>query len=505
MKWEIVAPFLIYLVAVLGVTYFAGRVMRSSVVRGGSFMAEYFVGGRNDTAWILAFTFLATFASAGTFIGYPGLAYKNGMTVIMTGINQITMVYVAFGVIGKRLAIMGHRTGAVTYTELMLRRFDHPLVLIGVTAAILVFFIAFMIAQFSGAARILQSVGGVPYNFGVMLFAGVVAISVVVGGYRAVAWSDFLQGLVMLLGLLIVFPAFVVLGGGFEKITTTLLSEDPGLVFGPGPKTWLPVSMLLSFWVLWVILGVANPATAVRFLAAKDSRSIHKGLIVGTVAATIFYVPMFYMGAGARTILPGIAPDTAIPGLYVAALPAWVAGIALAAPFAAVMSTVDSLLLVMAGSLVRDVYHVYVNPGASDQKLARLAYVVTAILGLIVLLLALTPPKLLANIVIYFGGGVTAAFVVPLLAALYWPRATTWGAIASIFGGFIGFLLIDIYAKNPLQVMSYVWGLAISLALMVIVSHLTKPSPREVIDLFYGPVLPKPVGAANREDQARAR
>jgi len=185
-------------------------------------------------------------------------------------------------------------------------------------------------------------------------------------------------------------------------------------------------------------------------------------------------------------VFPDVAPDLAIPTVYTTVLPGWIAGIALAAPFAAVMSTVDSLLLVMSGSIVRDVYQEYVNPKASPQFLARLAYGVTGVLGILVLVLALQPPKLIATYIIYFGGGVTAAFVVPMIAALFWRRATTAGAIAAIFGGFIVFLAVDIWFKNPFDIMSYVWGVLASLILMYVVSKATPPPPREVVELYYG-------------------
>lgn len=483
---EILIPFLLYLAVSVGVALFARQAMQKSMAAGGDFMEEYYVGGRKVGPIVLAFTFVATFASAGTFIGYPGLAYKNGLTVVMTGINQITTIYVAFAIIGKRMCVLGHRTGALTFTDVMRQRFEHPLVVVGITAAILLFFIAFMVAQFSGAARILQSVAGVPYNLGVLMFGGAVALTVVIGGFRAVAWTDTLQGIVMMLGFLLVVPSFIYLAGGFEGITQKLLETDPARVFGPGPNEWVPPTMLVSFWILWVWLGVGNPSLTMRFLSARDTKAVHQAMIIGMVVGTIFYVPMFYFGAGIFTMFPDLAPDQAIPQAYMAAVPPWLAGVCLAAPFAAVMSTVDSLLLTSTSAVVRDVYQRYVNPKASNQHLSLLSYGVSAAIGIGVLILAFTPPKLLASVVIYFAGGVISAFVVPVVAALYWPRATTWGAIAAIFGGFISFLLIDIYAKNPFQIMSYLWGTGISALLMYAVSKVTEPSSKAVLELFYG-------------------
>lgn len=483
---EIIIPFLLYMVVTIAIALAARKVGLNSIAKGKNFMEEFFVGGRSMGAMVLAFTFVATFASAGTFIGYPGLAYQNGLTVLMTGISQIGTMYVAFGILGKRMCVIGHRTGALTFTDVLRSRFDHPLLVIGVTLAILIFFTAFMIGQFSGAARILQSVAGVPYQLGVFLFAGGVGITVVVGGFRAVAWTDTLQGLMMLVGMCIVFPAFIIYAGGFETITMNLLAADPARVFGPGPNDFATPTMLISFWILWVWMAIGNPASTMRFLAAKDTRAIHRGMIIATVLATIFYVPMFYMGAGIYTVFPDIAPDAAIPSAYMASLPAWLVGICLAAPFAAVMSTVDSLLLTMTSTMVRDVYQRYVNPNASSRSLEFLSHGLALALGVLVLVLALTPPPLLATIVIYFAGGVVAAFVVPLLAALYWPRASTWGAVASLFGGLASFLLIDIFMKDPFSIMSYLWGTAISGALMIGVSYVTAPPSQKVVEQFYG-------------------
>ena len=485
-RWEIIGPFIAYMAITLGAAIFARKAVSQALKSGGGFMEEYYVAGRSLRAPVLAFTFLATIASAGTFIGYPGFAYQNGMTVIMTGINQIAMAFIAFSVIGKRMAQIGRRTGALTFTDVLRRRFDHPLIVGGATAAILIFFLGFMVGQFAGAARILETVAGVPYPVGVVFFVIIVALTVILGGFRAVAWTDGVQGFFMLLGLSIVLPAFIILGGGLDAITSALVREDPALVFGPGPDNWLPPSMLMSYWFLWVWIGVSNPATAMRFLAAKDAKSIHHGLIIGTIIATIFYVPMFFMGAGARAIFPDLQPDLAMPTVYLAALPDWLAGIALAAPFSAVMSTVDSLLLVMSAAIVRDIFHQYARKDASPQTLSRLSYAVSGIFGVAALILALQPPKLIADYIIYFGGGIMSAFFAPVIAALYWPRATTRGAIASIFGGFGGFMLIETIAKDPFNVMSYVWGVLISSGLLVAISRMDAPPDAGVVKLFYG-------------------
>jgi len=491
LQWDLVLPFLGYLLLTVAVAVFARRAMTASVASGKSFMSEYFVGGRNMGAFVLAFTFVATFASAGTFIGYPGLAYRNGMTVIMTGISQITIAYVAFAIVGKRMCIIGHRTGALTFTEVMRLRFDHPLLVIGITAAIILFFGAFMVAQFSGAARILQSVSGVPYHLGVLLFGGAVALTVVIGGFRAVTWTDTLQGIVMLIGILIVVPAFFVLAGGPDSVTSALMAISPQRVFGPGPDEWATPVVLLSFWILWVLMAVGNPSLAMRFLAARDTRTVHRALIIAAIVGTIFYVPMFYFGASIATVFPGLPPDVAVPRAYLASLPGWLAGICLAAPFAAVMSTVDSLLLTSTSALVRDIYQAYINPKADPRHLSLWSYILSAVIGVAVLVLALTPPALIATVVIYFAGGVSSAFVVLILAVLFWPRATKWGAIASVYGGLAGFLIIDIYFKNPFGVMSYLWGLAVSAVLMWGVSLLTPASPPEVLRAFYGRTAPE--------------
>ncbi len=495
LRWDLVGPFGIYLVLTLVVALAARKAMTSLVASGKSFMSEYYLGGRTMGPVVLAFTFVATFASAGTFIGYPGLAYRNGLTVVMTGISQITIAYVAFAIIGKRMCILGHRTGALTFTEVMRRRFDHPLLVIGITAAIILFFGAFMVAQFAGAARILQSIAGVPYGAGVLLFGGAVALTVVIGGFRAVAWTDTLQGFVMLLGVLIVVPAFFVFAGGIELVTSRLMEADPARVFGPGPGGWASPATLIGFWMLWVLLAVGNPSLSMRFMAARDTRTVHRALIIAAVVGTIFYVPMFYFGAGIFTVLPDLAPDVAVPRAYIASLPGWLAGICLAAPFAAVMSTVDSLLLTSTSALVRDIYQAYINPKADPKHLSMWSYLLSAVIGVGILLLALTPPKLIATVVIYFAGGVASAFVVPLLAMLFWPRATTWGAIASVYGGIAVFLLIDIYFKNPLGILSYLWGLGASALLMWAVSMATRPAPLAVLELYYGKPAVRPAVA----------
>jgi sodium/pantothenate symporter len=167
-------------------------------------------------------------------------------------------------------------------------------------------------------------------------------------------------------------------------------------------------------------------------------------------------------------------------------MPGWVAGIVLSAPLAAIMSTVNSMLLVTSASVVKDIYLNYINPKASERKIAKLSYFTTLIIGVGVVLFALTPPDYLQFIVVYAIGGLEATFFAPIVFGLYWKRATTWGAIISMYAGLISYILLGELFPNPFGMQTIVTSTAVSIFLMITVSYLSKRPSQEVIIKFWG-------------------
>src|SRR5690606_33506626 len=207
--------------------------------------------------------------------------------------------------------------------------------------------------------------------------------------------TDAVQGAVMLVGTLILLIAVIFAGGGIPNIVQDLINENPNLVTPYGADNNLSAAYVSSFWILVGVGVVGLPQIAVRAMSYKNSRSMHRALIIGTIVTGVIMLNMHLIGVFARPILPGIdVGDKVIPLFALDTLPPWLAGIVLAAPLAAIMSTVDSLLILVSSSIVRDLFLNYIKPEADIKTIKRMSFGVTAALGAGVFLLALDPPDL---------------------------------------------------------------------------------------------------------------
>ncbi|TWT52187.1 Sodium/pantothenate symporter [Thalassoglobus neptunius] len=267
---------------------------------------------------------------------------------------------------------------------------------------------------------------------------------------------------------------------------------------------FLPLGMAISFFFMWAISGTGQPQYMVRLMAFKDSKTLRRAIITVTIYYGLIYFPLVIIFCYSRILLPGMEneADQIMPAMAVTLTEGvghgWLAGLLIAAPFAAVMSTVDSFLLVISSALVRDLYQRNIHPSASDQTVKRLSYLTTLIIGSIALIFAINPPKFLQDIIVYVGSGLAACFLFPVVALLYWKRSNVWGCLGSMLVGFSSHLMMHIASwlqggefTNPVDLFGLgpvVIGLAASLLAVLIITPLTpKPSEKLVEKYFSVP------------------
>ena len=364
----------------------------------------------------------------------------------LLAMSQVVTGYFVLMILGKKYAIMARRYKAVTMIDFLKSRYDSSAVVLLSALSIIIFLFSAMAAQWIGGARLVESLTGLSYNSALFLFAVSVLVYVTIGGFRAVALTDAVQGAVMLVGTLILLIAVIIAGGGIPNIVNDLINENPNLVTPYGAEGDLSAAYVSSFWILVGVGVVGLPQIAVRAMSYKNSRSMHRALIIGTIVTGFIMLNMHLIGVFARPVLPGIdIGDKVIPLIALETLPPWVAGIVLAAPMAAIMSTVDSLLLLVSSSIVKDVYLNYVKPDATIKTIKRVSFGVTGILGVIVFLLALDPPDLLIFLNLFAFGGLEAAFIWPIVLGLYWKWGNKYGAIASMATGIITYIGLHFY------------------------------------------------------------
>ncbi|WP_101774550.1 sodium/pantothenate symporter [Pasteurella oralis] len=443
MNLGIVLPLVIYLTFVFGAAIYA-YVKRQK----GDFLTEYYVGSRSMTGFVLAMTTAATYASASSFIGGPGAAYKFGLGWVLLAMIQVPAVWLALGALGKKFALLSRESKALTINDLLLHRYKNKYLVWVASIALLIAFFAAMTVQFIGGARLLESTIGIDYRSALLIFALTVGIYTFIGGFRAVVLTDTIQGTVMIFGTLILLGGVIYAAGGVESAVQKLTEINPDLVSPYGPNEMLDFQFMASFWILVCFGVVGLPHTAVRCMAFKDSKALHSGMLIGTIVLSIVMLGMHLSGALGRVVLPDLTiPDQVIPSLMLQVLPPIVAGIFLAAPMSAIMSTIDAQLIQSSSIFVKDLYLSAKPEMAQNQrKISWLSSLITLILTALLILAALNPPDMIIWLNLFAFGGLEAAFLWVIILGLYWDKANAYGAISSMVVGLATYILLTSFS-----------------------------------------------------------
>lgn len=519
--------------------------------REGSFMTGFFLGNRGLGAWALALT--ATVQSGGTFIGTPSLMYTHGWIVALWIGSYMVVPITGFGILGKRLAQLSRRTGAITVPDLFRSRFGSPTLGLVASLFILLYLSFMMFAQFKAGAVVMKLAwpgsgflalaedAATPldtkYYIGLTIFSVTVVAYTLMGGFLAAVWTDMFQSVLMFFGVMILLFASLThpgVGGLTNATEKSLANTGPGYVFGPGfddpaagpkakegqpaprmaydennPRSFLPLSMVISMFCLWVWSGVGSPASLVRLMASQNTEVIRRSIFLLSVYNLGIYLPLLVICICGRALIPSLAStDEIIPRMALLTTQDWpggslVAGLILAAPFGAVMSTVSSYLVVLSSGLVRDIYQRFFRPQATPGELRKAAYISMVVMGAIAVAVNINPIAYLQAFVVFSATGSAATFLMPALMACYWRRATVPGVLASMISGAVTVLalyLLGISGWLPeqridqltgfrpyylLEFHPFVWGVLFSGVCGILVSLLTTPPDKALVSKMF--------------------
>lgn len=477
----LIIPIFIYILAILIIAWQTGKHKHKA----GKFMEEYFIGSRSMGGLVLAMTLISSYVGASSFIGGPGVAYNLGLSWVFLACIQIPTAFFTLGILGKKLAIISRKINGVTITDYLRARYESNLVIVLASLMMLIFFIGTIVAQFVGGARLFESVTGLSYNFGLILFTAVVIIYTTFGGFRAVTITDAIQGIVMLLATGLLFFIILEKGNGMENIMQTLLKTNPNLLT-PDSNGAVSKPFILSFWMLVGVGILGLPVTKVRCMGFKDSKAMHRAMIIGTSIVGILMLGMHLVGVMGAAVEPGVeVGDKIIPILAIKNMHPILAGVFIAGPLAAIMSSVDSLLIMSSAAIVKDLYINYIDKNPSESKIKKLSFATSLLLGIIVFVLALNPPKLLVWINLFALAGQEAAFFCPILFGLYWKRANATGAAVSMIFSVVFYLYTVIMNIKIMNMHQIVPTIVFSVLLFTIGSYFGKPNSEKVNELFF--------------------
>ena len=476
----VLLPLLGFMAGMLALGFY---VRRQSAA--GGFLSNYFVGGQSLGGFVLAMTMVATYSSVSSFVGGPGMAYEIGFGWIYMAVIQTMTIFLVLGIFGTRVARLARRIHAVTIVDIIRHRYRSDALAAVAAFVIVLFFAASMVAQFVGGAQLFAAVTGYSYELGLVLFGIVVVIYTSIGGFRAVALTDTCCAIVMMLGIVLLFYYVLAAGGGFAAILENLRTAHPAMLT-PTAEGRMPISLYVSQWLLVGALTIALPQSVVRGISYRSSRDMHRAMIIGTVVIAFMNIAVNLVGVLGRGVLDVEAKalggvDSVIPQLMAHVMPPELLGFAIIGPLAASISTISGVLIVASSAVVKDVYLHHAQKHGRDvpeERLRRLSMGVTAVLGVIVFILAVSPPSLIWLINMFAFGGLETAFFWVLVFGLFTRWANRTGALAAMAGGTVIYCAAMALGIKPLGLHPISVGITASLVLFLAGSYVGRRSER---------------------------
>jgi len=429
--------FIFYLVLILVVGFITYHINKSH--------RDFFIAGRKLNPWVVAFSERASGESAWLLLGLPGAAYASGLLEFWTALGCVSGIIFYWFVIARELRQQTERYEAITLPTFLANRFEkgQPVIRVLATFIIVFFFIFYLSAQFNGAGKILNVTFGLSQTTGMIIGAMVIIFYTMMGGFFAVAWTDLVQGIIMI-GTLVVLP-LVGLVELMEASETSrplsgLMAEEGHALtsFTGGETGWAAAALIIS-GLSWAFGYMGQPHLLTRFMSIRSVAKIK----ISRRIAIAWVIPAF-SGAviigviGAGLYGQGMFDDIekVMPHLANELLPAWLAGIFVSGAIAAMMSTADSQLLVISSSIIEDFFHQTLGKDVGDRSLLRGSRIITILVGLVGFVIALTSDKLIFSMVSYAWAGLGSSFGPAVLLLLTWKRVTYQGVIAGMLTGF---------------------------------------------------------------------
>lgn len=482
-------PVSLFLVVALVVAF----VARRQSAKGGGFVSEYFLGSRSLGPFVLAMTTIATYGSVSSFVGGPGQAWSIGWGWVYMATVQVTALFLLYGILGKKMALISRKLGAVTVIDVIRQRFQSNALAVLSAAIMVLFFATTMIAQFVGGAKLFEAVTGYSYFVGLAIFGIACILFTTIGGFRGVAFTDALCGIAMIVGIVVLAGGILSAGGGYTNIMDTIATNHPQMM-EPFSGGSMPLGLYFTQWLLVGVFTFCLPQSVVRTMSYKDTKSLHSAMIWGTVICGAMMIGVTSLGVLSAGVLTGDlaqygnSVDNIIPQAIVQTLPPWLVGVAIIGPIAASISTVSSLLISSSSAIIKDLWlHHLEEKGqrAPENTVVRASQIVTFVIGAVVFVLSIVPPDVIWKINMFAFGGLETAFCWVLVGGLFWKRANKMGALLSMGGGVAAYCVAMALGFKLFGLHQITIGITVALVLMVVGSLASKPTDKAALEAFF--------------------
>lgn len=461
---------------------------------------DFVLGGRTVGPWLTAFAYGTSYFSAVVFVGYAGqFGYKYGLSATWIGIgNAVIGSLIAWIVLGRRTRVMTMKLSAATMPDYFGKRYDSNALRIAASAIAFIFLIPYTASVYNGLSRLFGMAFDIPYSVCVIAMAALTCVYVVLGGYMATAINDFIQGIIMIFGIIAVIVAVLNGQGGFYEAVMKLseIESDVALTmgqkgvfasfFGPDLPNLIGVVVLTSLGT-WGL-----PQMVHKFYAIKDEKSIKTGTIISTFFAIIVSGGCYFLGGFGRLFdTPAIYDESgkiiydAIVPSMLSTLPDILVGIVIVLVLSASMSTLSSLVLTSSSTLTLDLIKGNIVKNMDEKKQLLCMRIMLVFFVVISVVIALDPPTFIAQLMGISWGALAGAFLAPFLYGLYWKgvtKAAVWasfacGVILTVANMFFKFIASPINAGA----IAMVAGLII----VPVVSLITPKMKKEKVDEIF--------------------
>ena len=464
----------------------------------------FVLGGRSVGPWLTAFAYGTSYFSAVIFVGYAGqFGWKYGIASTWIGIgNALIGSMLAWVILGRRTRIMSQHLDSATMPEFFGKRFQSKGLKIGASVIVFIFLIPYTASLYNGLSRLFGMAFEIDYTVCIVIMAILTGVYVIAGGYMATAINDFVQGIIMLVGIVVVIAAVLKMNGGFMEALNGLasiqdetVSAQPGVFasfFGPDPLNLLGVVILTSLGT-WGL-----PQMVQKFYAIKSEESIKKGTIISTFFAIVVSGGCYFLGGFGRLFSDKIdiaadGYDSVIPTMLSGLSPVLI-GLVVILVLSASMSTLSSLVMASSSTLTLDVLKGHVIKDMDEKKQVFIMRVLIVVFIAISVVIAVIQYKsnvtFIAQLMGVSWGALAGAFLAPFMYGLYWKKTTKTACYVSfIFGA--GFMLLNmifrssfpVFLQSPINAGAFT--MTVGLILVPIVSLFTKkPEDKWVEDTF---------------------
>ena len=445
MAWTI-GLLVVFFAVTIGVGLYCSR--NSTDVSG------FVLGGRCVGPWLTAFAYGTSYFSAVIFVGYAGqFGWRFGIASTWIGIgNAVIGSLLAWVILGRRTRLMSQHLGSATMPEFFGKRFSSPALKIAASVIVFIFLIPYTASLYNGLSRLFDmAFPGVDYAWCVVIMAALTCIYVTAGGYMATAINDFIQGIIMLIGIVAIIAAVLAQNGGFIE-SLKGLAEIEGAIPGVYNSFFGPEPLNLLFVVILTSLGTWGlPQMVQKFYAIKSEKDISKGTIISTIFAVVVAGGCYFLGGFGRLFsdkigveqgMPIGGYDNIIPTMLESLSPVLIA-VVIILVFSASMSTLSSLVLASSSTLTLDLIKGHVVKNMTDKKQVLIMRVLIAVFVAISAYIAINKDKLsaIADMMGISWGALAGAFLAPFLFGLYWKKATKASVWASFVFGALTMLL----------------------------------------------------------------